>query len=78
MQQTIRLGQVVQPSAAVKVAAAVENLKKWWNERSETFTLLCGTEGDTFTHGEVVLTHVGLAAFFVVLGVAGMLEGGAL
>lgn len=77
MQQTMEIGQLVQPSVSAQVAAAVENLKTWWREQSQTFTALCGTEGDTFTHGDVVKTVLGLAAFILILGVAGWLEGGA-
>ena len=57
--------------------AAVKSLKQWWNARSETFTALCGTEGDTFTHGDVVKAHALLAGLFLILCVAGWLEGGA-
>ena len=78
MQQTIQLGQVVQPSVQSQVAAAVENLKQWWNAKSETFTQLCATEkGETFTHGQVVLANLGVVLFLLILGVAGWLEGGA-
>lgn len=77
MQRTMEIGQVVQPSVQAQVAAAVENLKTWWREQSQTFTALCGTEGDTFTHGDVVMAHLGIVAFILILGVAGWLEGGA-
>ena len=52
--------------------------RQWWDSRSETFSRLCATEeGETFTHGQVVLANMGLLLFLVVLGVAGWLEGGA-
>ena len=77
MQQTIQIGQV-QPSVLSRVERTVKNLKVWWQSTSETFTALCGTEGDVFTHGDVVKAHLYLAAFIFLLGVAGWLEGGAL
>ena len=76
MQQTIQLGQV-QPSVLSRVESAVENLKAWLSAKSETFTALCGTEGDVFTHGDVVKAHLGVLLFILILGVAGWLEGGA-
>jgi hypothetical protein len=81
MQQTIQLGQV-QPSVLPQVEAAVKNLCEqvaaWWNTKNVTFTRLFATEeGEVFTHGQVVLAHLGMAAFIIILGVAGWLEGGA-
>lgn len=58
MNQTIRLGQVVRPSILSGAERIVKNLKSWWHGRSETFTALCGSEGDVFTHGEVVKAHL--------------------
>ena len=77
MQQTIQLGQVAQPSVLSQVGAAVKSLKAWLSAKSETFTALCGTEGDVFTHGDVVKAHLGVLLFLLILGVAGWLEGGA-
>ena len=77
MQQTIQLGQVAQPSVLSQVGAAVKSLKAWLSAKSETFTALCGTEGDVFTHGDVVKAHLGVLLFILILGVAGWLEGGA-
>ena len=57
--------------------AAVKSLKAWLSAKSETFTALCGTEGDVFTHGDVVKVHLGVLLFILILGVAGWLEGGA-
>lgn len=51
-----------------------EQINSWWNAKSETFSRLCD---DTFTHGEVILTNIGLLAFFIFLGFVGWLEGGA-
>ena len=53
--------------------AVVKNLKAWWNARSETFTALCGTEGDVFTHGDVVKAHLSLAAVLILIGIGGAL-----
>ena len=60
-----------------QVGAAVKSLKAWLSAKSETFTALCGTEGDVFTHGDVVKAHLGVLLFLLILGVAGWLEGGA-
>ena len=60
-----------------QVEAAVKSLKQWLAAKSETFTALCGSEGDVFTHGDVVLAHLGVLLFILILGVAGWLEGGA-
>ena len=76
MQQTIQLGQV-QPSMLSQLKAIVKNLREWLNAKSETFTALCGSEGDVFTHGDVVKAHLGVLAFLIILGMAGWLEGGA-
>ena len=72
MQQTINVGQV-QPSILSRVERTVKNLKAWWNARSETFTALCGTEGDVFTHGDVVKAHLSLAAVLILIGIGGAL-----
>ncbi len=47
-----------------------ERIKRWWFLKSETFTKLAG-EGDTFTHGDVVLAHLGLLAFLLLLCIVG-------
>ena len=90
MQQSIQLGQVVQPSMASSEETIVKNLKQqssafvstaraWWNAESETFTRICATdEGETFTHGEVVLAHLATVALLLISMVAEWLEGGAL
>ena len=55
-----------------------QQARSWWQGKSETFSQLCSTEeGETFTHGQVVLANMGVVLFLVVLGVAGWLEGGA-
>ena len=73
MQQTIQLGQV-QPSVRSKVERTVENLKVWWNARSESMTALCATdEGEVFTHGDVVKAHLALAAVLTLIGIGGAL-----
>ena len=72
MQQTIQIGQV-QPSILSNAEGIVKNLKAWWNARSETFTALCGTEGDVFTHGDVVKAHLYLVAVLILIGIGGAL-----
>ena len=41
---------------------------EWMGRKNKLFSVICG---ETFTNGEVVFTHLGLVAFFVVLGVVG-------
>jgi hypothetical protein len=41
---------------------------EWMGRKNKLFSAICG---ETFTNGEVVFTHLGLVAFFVVLGVVG-------
>ena len=72
MQQTIQLGQV-QPSVLSQLKAIVKNLREWLNAKSETFTALCGSEGDVFTHGDVVKAHLALAAVLILIGIGGAL-----
>lgn len=48
----------------------------WWFAKSETFTKLCATEEkESFTHGDVVMTHVLLVLFFVLLFITDWLGG---
>lgn len=75
MQQAIQIGQV-QPSVLSSVEGIVKNLKVWLSAKSETFTALCGTEGDVFTHGDVVKAQLYLLGVLVLMCVAGWLEGG--
>ena len=78
MQKTVQFGQVVQPTVLSKAKRIVKNLRAWRLSESRTFTALCGSEGDVFTHGDVVLANLGVAVFVIILGLAGWLEGGAL
>ena len=73
MLQTIQLGQVVQPAILSQMEVVVKNLKVWWNARSEIFTAMCGTEDDVFTHGDVVIAHLYLAAVLAIIGIGGAL-----
>lgn len=51
-------------------------IKKWWNAKSETFSRL--GDGDTFTHGQVILMHLFVALVFILCCLAELLEGGTL
>ena len=54
-----------------------EAIKKWWNAKSETFSSLCATEeGETFTHGQVVLANLALVALILACAFAEWMEGG--
>lgn len=75
MNQTIRLGQVVQPSMLSRVESIVKNCKEWLSARSKTFSALCGED---FTHKEVLLANAACVLLIVACGVAEWLEGGAL
>ncbi|MBQ7512908.1 MAG: hypothetical protein IJS95_00785 [Prevotella sp.] len=48
-------------------------LQEWWNAKSQSFTALCGTEGDVFTLGDVVKAHLCLAAVLILIGIGGAL-----
>ena len=50
-------------------------LSAWWHGESRSFTALCG---ESFTHGEVLLTCGGILLFMAILQIAGWLAGGAL
>ena len=56
-----------------QLKAIVKNLREWLNAKSETFTALCGSEGDVFTHGDVVKAHLCLAAVLTLIGIGGAL-----
>lgn len=43
--------------------------RNWWNARSDTFSQFGG--GDTYTHGEVVLTHLVLLVATIAFGIIG-------
>ncbi len=69
-------------AALSRVMANIRSLSKqtrnWLDGRSETFTALCGTEGEDFTRRDVLKAHLCLAGLFVIMCVASWLEGGAL
>lgn len=41
---------------------------EWWRMNNMTISAITG---ETFTNGDVVLTHIGLVVFLIVLGIAG-------
>ena len=41
---------------------------EWWNDNNMTFSAICG---ETFTNGQVVLTHIGLVVFLMIAIIAG-------
>lgn len=53
------------------VSPWVDAWQAWAAKRSETFTALCGSEGDVFTHGDVVKAHLWLALLFTLIGIGG-------
>ncbi|MBR7171310.1 MAG: hypothetical protein IKD19_03765 [Prevotella sp.] len=40
----------------------------WWQKNNMTFSAIAG---ESFTNGQVVLTHIGLVVFLIVLGMVG-------
>ena len=60
-------------SRNVMAGEVTARLKVWMAARSETFTALCGSEGDVFTHGDVVKGHLCLAAVIILIGIGGAL-----
>lgn len=60
---TVRARRIVSPW--------VDAWQAWAAKRSETFTALCGSEGDVFTHGDVVKAHLWLALLFTLIGIGG-------
>ena len=45
-----------------------ERFLNWWHKNNMTFSAIAG---ETFTNGQVVLTHIGLLLFMALLGIAG-------
>jgi hypothetical protein len=45
-----------------------EKILTWWRMNNLTFSAIAG---ETFTNGQVVLTHIGLAVFIILLGLVG-------
>ena len=45
-----------------------EKFLNWWQMNNMTFSAIAG---ESFTNGQVVLTHIGLVAFLVVLVIFG-------
>lgn len=80
MQQTIQIGQVVQPSVLSRAESAVKNLRARFDrkiEQSEFCQVLGFTPWHFTLQGLAVTAFVGLV-IFVLCGLAGWLEGGAL
>ena len=45
-----------------------EKIKEWMGRNNMMFSAIAG---ETFSHAEVVYTHIGLVVFLIVLGIAG-------
>ena len=52
-------------TSSLSVASAIQ---RWLDAESVSFTALCG---ESFSHREVLLTMLGIAALIVAIGVAG-------
>lgn len=48
-----------------------ERFLTWWRKNNLTLSAITG---ETFTNGDVVLTHVGLVAFIMLMASAGWIE----
>ena len=80
---------MTQPNRLEAVKQVLENLRtysslyraqanEWLDGTSKTFTQLCATdEGETFTRRQVIKAHAYMAGMFLMILVAGWLEGGA-
>lgn len=55
------------------MAGTMASLRAWLDAKSEIFTALCGSEGDVFTHGDVVKAHLYMAAVLILIGIGGAL-----
>ena len=73
MNQTMRMGQAVQPPVLSSVERTVKNLKAWWNARCESMSEMIGED---CTHGEVVVTNLVFTAGVVAAAIAGTMFGG--
>ena len=45
-----------------------EKFLNWWHKNNMTFSSITG---ETFTNAEVVYSHIGLVAFFILMGIIG-------
>lgn len=45
-----------------------QRFMNWMSKNNMTFSAIAG---ETFTNGQVLYTHIGLVAFFVLLGIIG-------
>ena len=45
-----------------------QKFKEWWHDNNMTFSAICG---ETFTNGQVVLTHIWLVLFLIIAIIAG-------
>ena len=45
-----------------------EKFLKWWHRNNMTFSAIAG---ESFTNGQVILTHIGLVVFLIVAIAAG-------
>lgn len=70
MQQTIQIGQVVQPSMLSSVGSIVKNLKVWLGAKSEWFSAIAG---ECVTNSEVVKAHAVAVGVLAVIGLGGAL-----
>ena len=49
-----------------------ERFMEWWRKNNMTFSAITG---ETFTNGQVVLTHICLIVFLLIVGLVGYFEG---
>ena len=78
MQETMQLGQVVQPSILSSVEGFVKNFRQslsaWWAAPNQWFSAFTGEQ---VCNRHVVLAHLYMVALVVAMIVASWLEGGA-
>ncbi len=72
MKAAVVIGQS-RPSVLSILESIVKNCKVWLHAKSETFTALCGDDGEVFTHLDVVKAHVVMVAIMIIIGIGGAL-----
>ncbi len=51
----------------------IQKINKWWHAESDTFTHLMNEGNESFSHGDVVLTHLGVCLMVAIMLIVGSL-----
>lgn len=72
MQQTIGIQRKALRTSLTQWAEdAKRSAMQWMAAKSVTFTALCGSEGEVFTHADVVKAHLYLVVVFILVCLGG-------